>query len=821
MASHVRRFFGVRLVLRLVVALALAIASLPLAAGDSVAQADSRIAVTRLHGPDRYATSLAIARRFVHESGGRIDTAVVVSGQSWRDAAIATALAGALDAPLLLVAPDELPLAAAEFLVPAGVSKVIAIGTPEVLPNSVLAHLAQFAGVERIWRSDPIATSIAVAKRIGTPGVLPGRGRTVVLANLESVTDVHLLVPFAAQGPHPVLLTPPAALDERVKSYILSSGVRHVVHQGAFEDGVGIVALPDAIERELSEFGVSARRYWWKGGLAPESPSGRCSDSSTAGLATVWVPFDAFSAAPLLGKLCAPLHVTGVSSSDSDLGLEGDVYHLARNIGDSTSALLVFGGEAAVPSRVFAFVDKAAARQSFFHNAAVRRAEISAAMTWNANAGIYGVDGNNWLHGPAGFRIDLNDCPVNWHDDTGITQDEIRIGLLLPKSGLRDYFGTIEEAMQTYIDWVNEHDPVAGRQIVLVSRDSADDPARSAYDPNQNLGPLVDSLIKADEVFSVMTMTWATTLGAYERLGDECIPHPFSAGGHAAMGDPVHHPWTTGMTMSQTTEARLWGEWIAQKFSRVLPVKVAALVTDDELSRAYQDAFTSWTASRTDVVSDFLVMRPESDSRELDAEMSEIAVFGPDAFILMTAHYGWHWVIPPIHRSGLADVIESKNGVFIGASLSYVDPLWTDIWWTVGHAFKDTDDPAHRDEPFVGFMRENLGLYLDTTGFWLYDVGYRHIYPYVEALRIAATLPGGLTRTNFILAVRSLDITHPLVVDGVRFAMNGNDDAFFIEGARFRQVDAEAEALKAAGPVIDINGQTPNCAWDRTSGRCQ
>lgn len=251
----------------------------------------------------------------------------------------------------------------------------------------------------------------------------------------------------------------------------------------------------------------------------------------------------------------------------------------------------------------------------------------------------------------------------------------------------------------------------------------------------------------------------------------------------------------------------------------MLPVTVAALVADDEFSRTYQQAFESWAASRPDVVSDFLAVGPESDSRELDDEMSEIAAFDPDAFILMTRSYGWSWVIPPAYRSGLIDLIESKRGVLIGASS--LDPLWAfDGWWTVGPAFVDTDNLAYRDEPFVKFMRENLGLYLNTTGNWTYDTAYRHVYPYVEALRVAATLPGGLTRTNFILAVRSLDITHPLVVDGVRFAMSGNDDAYFIEGARFFQVDGETETLNPIGPVIDINGQTPNCAWDRASGRC-
>lgn len=822
MAPHVGRFLVVGLALRLVLAVALAVASLPLGARDSVAQANDRIAVTRLHGPDRYATSLAVAERFVQESGGSIDTVVVVSGQSWRDAAIGTGLAGVLDAPLLLVPPDNLPLATAEFLASAGVSKVIAIGAPDVLSNAVLARFAGFAGVERIWKSDPIATSIAIAKRMGTPGVRPGSGRTAVLANVESVANVHLLAPFSARGRHPVLLTSPTALDERVKSYLKDSGVQFVKSVAGFDGGIGADALSRTVFRELLSIGVHSQSsisyptsqslsiYSSLEGVYSDSPSDRCFDRSTVGLATGLSPFDAFSAGPLLGKLCAPLYVSAPDAGQLSV---------MREIRDNADVLVVIGGEAAVSSQVLTVVDEAAARQSLFTKAETRRAEISAALSWRVGAGAYGVDGSNVLRGPAGFRIDLGDCPSDWSDDTGATESEVKIGLVLPKTGPWSHHGLIEKGMQNYVDWVNKNDPIADRKITLVSRDDAAEPLQTMRH--------VDSLIKSERVFSVMTMAPTTTLDVYDRIGAECVPHPLARTSHDALGDPKHRPWTTGMTMSQTTEARLWGAWIAQKFSSVLPVRVAALVTDDEFSRPYQHAFESWADRHPEVVSDFLAVRHKPNVLEPDAEMSEIAAFGPNVFITMTSGNACWRAIPPAHRAGLVEDIESKHGALLAASGCRTSMLYPNLsvwafhdWWIVGSGLKDSDDPTYRNEPFVSFMRENLGLYRDTTGYWAYDTGYWYMYPYVEALRIAATLPGGLTRTNFILAIRSLDITHPLVIDGVRFAMNGNDDAYFIEGARFHQFDAETKALIAAGPVIDINGQTPNCVWDRASDRC-
>ena len=775
------------------------------------------IEVTRLQGSDRYATSLAIARRFVQASGGSIDAAVVVSGTSWQHAAVASGLAGSLDAPLLLTPRDKLPNATADFLAEAGVSRVVIVGGPDAVSNAVLASLKRVGSAERLWGSDPVATSVAVAQRMGTPGVMPGLGRTVVLAHSDALANVHVLAPFSARGRHPVLLTPPDALDERVKSYLASSGTRHVLTVGNLD------AVSNAALNELRPIGVSYTRYLSSplslalsvesilDGQYSDSRSGRCFDRSTVGIASALVPFDAFSAGPLLSKLCAPLLVIEPDQS---------LHRVARLIRSKTNALVVFGGEAAVSSRALSFVDDAAGLRSVFDNAAQQREKIAASLTRMIDAGSYGVDDDNVLHGPAGFQISLDDCPSDWSDTAGITDGEIRIGLVLPQTGPYEAYGLIEKGVQNYLNWVNKNDPVAGRQITLATKDDAYAPSRTI---NQ-----VDTLIEAENAFSILTLGSPPTLAVYDRINDACVPHPFAATDHPALGVPANHPWTTGMQMSQSTEARLWGEWIEQRFRNELPVKVAGLVRDDELGRTYQSAFETWAAAHPDVVTEFLAVRHEPQTLSLDAEMASIAAFDPVVYISMTAGNECWRAIPPAHREGVVAGVESNVGALVASSACRSSMLYPRLsvwafhdWWVVGTALKFTDDPAHAGDPFVKFVRDNFGLYGAATGHQMYDAGYWYAYPYVEALRIAARLPGDLTRSNFILAVRSLDISHPLVVDGVKFRVNGNDDAHFIEGARFHQFDAEARALEPVGPAIDIDGQTPNCSWNRTTSRCR
>ena len=229
--------------------------------------------------------------------------------------------------------------------------------------------------------------------------------------------------------------------------------------------------------------------------------------------------------------------------------------HVEGLIEMDAKSLVVFGGETAVPSRTLGSVDEdggvveGTELQGIFERAAASEpgsSRISPATSMRAPT----ASTTTCLHGPADFEIDLDDCPADWSDTVGITGNEIRIGLTLPKSGQYVTSGNIEWGMNNYLDWVNRNDPVAGRQIRLVTKDDR-------YDPRQTAAQ-VDSLIETEDVFSVLTLGTPTTFAVYDRINEACVPHPFVMSGHPAWGDPVNHPWTTGMQMSASTEAALW-----------------------------------------------------------------------------------------------------------------------------------------------------------------------------------------------------------------------------------------------------------------------
>ena len=815
-----------------------AAALLPLAPVASAAQSDDAPSIERLWGQDRYETSLEVARRFVQEAGGSIDAVVLVSGTSWPDAVIAAGLAGSLDAPVLLIQADGLTDDASSFLTEAGVSEVVVVGASDVVSQQAIDGLAAFGSVQRISGADASAASVAVAERIGTPGTMPGDGTTAIVASSEVFVDAMVAGGFAARGAHPVLLTSRDELDGGVSGFVTGSGVEHVVIMG------GSAAVSTSVEDELEGLGVDVTRLggetrFHTAQVVAEFIEGKyqasgdkCFDRSTAGLATARVPFDSFGAGPLLGLLCAPLLLTEVQHMDSGT---------AEWLRAETDTVVVFGGTAAVSEAALAGLrpepvpepelpteltdPDRSTLEGILAEAAARRAVAIADLTANINSGKYGIDDNNVLRGPAGFRVNLDDCDDDWSNTTGVTSTEIRIGHTIAQSGNLAFYGNIAIGWENYLNWVNENDPVivdgSSRDLQLVVKDDGYSAIRTIE--------LVDELIEDGNVLSITTAGAPSALATYNTLNDACVPHPFALlAGHPAFGDPVNHPWTTGSQLSYTSEAILWGEWIKRNLSDKLPVKVGALVMNNDFGKPFESSFKQWAEANPDVVSEFLAARHDPGRQGVRPEMETIENFGPDVYISMTAGSACLDAIRDARDTGLIGDIRRRDGALFTMSYcsavgTYMRPAGSaaDGWWIIGDGWKDSTDPNHTDEPFIEFINTRLeSAGLDTTN-TLYAWGYRYGYPYVEAVRIAAALPGGLTRTNLLLAIRSLEIYHPLLFDGIRARFNGNSDAFFVEGSHFNRYDASKHAWKKTGGIINANSKTPNCSWNLDVGRCE
>jgi ABC-type branched-subunit amino acid transport system substrate-binding protein len=69
-----------------------------------------------------------------------------------------------------------------------------------------------------------------------------------------------------------------------------------------------------------------------------------------------------------------------------------------------------------------------------------------------------------------GTELPLPDCPSDWSNTAGITEDTILLGMSLPESGPVAALGEVDDGARAWFDDVNENDPIDGKQIELVSR---------------------------------------------------------------------------------------------------------------------------------------------------------------------------------------------------------------------------------------------------------------------------------------------------------------------------------------------------------------
>ncbi len=99
--------------------------------------------VTRLAGPDRYATAAAISAATFAPG---VPVVYVATGLDFPDALAGGAVAGSLDAPILLVSTNAIPAATAAELTRLRPARVVLLGSGSVVSEAVRIQLQSFAG---------------------------------------------------------------------------------------------------------------------------------------------------------------------------------------------------------------------------------------------------------------------------------------------------------------------------------------------------------------------------------------------------------------------------------------------------------------------------------------------------------------------------------------------------------------------------------------------------------------------------------------------------------------------------------------------------
>ncbi len=166
--------------------------------------------VSRIAGPDRYATSGAVSATTFAPG---VPTVFIATGSNFPDALSAGPVASAAGGPIMLVRSNAVPAVIAAELQRLAPARIVVLGGPSVVSAAVEASLATYAPVTRIAGPDRYATSARISASAFSPGV-----DAVYIATGINFPDALSAGPTALGGP--ILLASRDSLPDIVATEI-------------------------------------------------------------------------------------------------------------------------------------------------------------------------------------------------------------------------------------------------------------------------------------------------------------------------------------------------------------------------------------------------------------------------------------------------------------------------------------------------------------------------------------------------------------------------------------------------------------------------
>ena len=348
--------------------------------------------------------------------------------------------------------------------------------------------------------------------------------------------------------------------------------------------------------------------------------------------------------------------------------------------------------------------------------------------------------------------------------DPGATDNEIKVGNIMPYTGKFSEYGATGRAEAAYFRMINDLGGVKGRKINFVTLDSGSDFGKSLA--------LAQQLVEQDRVLLTVS-TWGapTNLAIRSYMNEKKVPQLFVADTNSAMNDPSHFPWTMGFQASKRAEGKAYAKYILQtKPDAKIAVLCGSAPSDQEWLLGVHDGLG-------DKASAMIVKEVAFDYTNPTALDSQIVVLknsGADVFLNLAIgrfateairkayDIDWHPLqfIPNASLSITAFLdpagLEKAAGIITNArSKGWLKP-------------QSREDPAVRE--FVDWMRKyNSDASLrDANNVYGYEVAQT----LVEVLKKCGD---DLTRANVMKQAASLDLELGMLRPGIRITTSPTD----------------------------------------------
>ena len=279
------------------------------------------------------------------------------------------------------------------------------------------------------------------------------------------------------------------------------------------------------------------------------------------------------------------------------------------------------------------------------------------------------------------------------------TENEIRIGNLMPYSGSLEVFGAIGKAEAAYFEMINERGGINGRKVRFISYDDKSDPASALS--------LTRDLVEQDKVM-LMFGSFGTpgNFAVRKYLNEKQIPQLFVASGDDHLSDPASFPWTMGWQPSFREEGRIYANYIQAFYP---DKKIVALWQNDhfgrEVIRGLQDGLGHTARMiRGDVAY-------EITDEHLDKHVSILKRSGAEIFVFAGVPSNAAKVIRAAAELNWRPVfIMNQMASSIATGLKPAGPE-NAVGVITAAYLKDASDPAWKDEHAAGQWQAFLDKY--------------------------------------------------------------------------------------------------------------
>ena len=369
--------------------------------------------------------------------------------------------------------------------------------------------------------------------------------------------------------------------------------------------------------------------------------------------------------------------------------------------------------------------------------------------------------------------------------DPGASDTEIKIGHIVPYSGLASPYGVIGKTEAAYFDKINAAGGVNGRKIRFISYDDGYNPAKTMEHARK--------LVESDEVLLIFNSLGTPTNTAIRKyMNRNKVPQLFIASGASKWNDPQNFPWTMGWQPSYQSEARIYARYLLEHHPGG---KIGALYQNDDYGKDYLKGLKDGVAGGMPI----LEVPYEATATTLDSELVSLKASGVDILFDVA---GPKFVIQMIRKLVELDWrpvhVLNNVSIAIGSVLKPAGPENAQGILSTNY-LKDPVDPTWSNDPgleqWLAFMTRYYPEGDKTNVFTVY--GYSVAQTLVQVL---SQCGDDLTRENVMRQAANLhDLRLPMVLPGI--AINTRPDHYApIEQMQMMRFTGESWAL--FGPIL-------------------